>query len=370
MKRCPECRRDYYDDSLLYCLDDGNALLEGPASMDEPATAILQSQVVIPEAPTKIITRGQISAARTDAPPQTQNAAQNIASNRKWMTAGLLGVFLIAALGIGGYWLYGRGTQSIAVGDVKHSAAFYWQISEDEKNKFISETARDVQRLIGDEPSDLDQAAIRAIKLEIDEYVERKDSLSQKPFEEGLRTIYGRATQYAPLIAAAYDAHKIPPALGLYQAMIESEYRDCPTHPHPTGPVGLFQFSRKRAAQYGLTPNDYCDVRKQTEAAARHMSDLISDFGNERSSWTLALLSFNDGADQVRNHLRQMRAVGITERNFWAIRRYRETLQQSSNTGENEYVTRFFAAAIIGETPEAFELSTPPLTTLRPSTVR
>src|SRR5688500_3363846 len=43
MKRCPECRRDYYDDSLLYCLDDGSALLEGPASMDGPATAILQS---------------------------------------------------------------------------------------------------------------------------------------------------------------------------------------------------------------------------------------------------------------------------------------------------------------------------------------
>ena len=41
MKRCPECRRDYYDDTLLYCLDDGNALLEGPASSDEPTTAIL-----------------------------------------------------------------------------------------------------------------------------------------------------------------------------------------------------------------------------------------------------------------------------------------------------------------------------------------
>ena len=41
MKRCPECRRDYYDDTLLYCLDDGSRLLDGPASMDEPATAIL-----------------------------------------------------------------------------------------------------------------------------------------------------------------------------------------------------------------------------------------------------------------------------------------------------------------------------------------
>src|SRR5678816_3179585 len=43
MKRCPECRRDYYDDSLLYCLDDGSALLEGPATGDDAATAILRN---------------------------------------------------------------------------------------------------------------------------------------------------------------------------------------------------------------------------------------------------------------------------------------------------------------------------------------
>src|SRR2546421_2906191 len=53
MKRCPECRRDYYDDSLLYCLDDGSALLEGPATLDEPATALLDVSVppVRPEQP-------------------------------------------------------------------------------------------------------------------------------------------------------------------------------------------------------------------------------------------------------------------------------------------------------------------------------
>ncbi|MFN2413117.1 MAG: hypothetical protein ABR535_08725 [Pyrinomonadaceae bacterium] len=41
MKLCPQCRRDYFDDTLSFCLDDGSALLEGPASVDEPATAIL-----------------------------------------------------------------------------------------------------------------------------------------------------------------------------------------------------------------------------------------------------------------------------------------------------------------------------------------
>ena len=24
--RCPECKKDYFDDSLVYCLDDGVAL--------------------------------------------------------------------------------------------------------------------------------------------------------------------------------------------------------------------------------------------------------------------------------------------------------------------------------------------------------
>jgi len=47
MKRCPECRRDYFDDSLSYCLDDGTPLLEGPSSgrSDEPATAMMASGV-------------------------------------------------------------------------------------------------------------------------------------------------------------------------------------------------------------------------------------------------------------------------------------------------------------------------------------
>ena len=81
MKRCPECRRDYYDDTLLYCLDDGNALLDGPASGeaklgppsseggqfdDGPATAILLDSDSPAEAPT----RAQIqSTGQTAVPP-------------------------------------------------------------------------------------------------------------------------------------------------------------------------------------------------------------------------------------------------------------------------------------------------------------
>src|SRR5215208_5511063 len=40
MKRCPGCGREY-DNSMMFCLDDGTELLYGPANVDEPATAIL-----------------------------------------------------------------------------------------------------------------------------------------------------------------------------------------------------------------------------------------------------------------------------------------------------------------------------------------
>src|SRR5215218_4482216 len=40
MKRCPECMRDYADETLNFCLDDGSALLDGPAVLSNEATAI------------------------------------------------------------------------------------------------------------------------------------------------------------------------------------------------------------------------------------------------------------------------------------------------------------------------------------------
>lgn len=64
MKRCPQCGRDYNDDSLSFCLDDGSELLFGPAISnpsvsaaaqfdDGPETAILPGNAVRSEAATR-----------------------------------------------------------------------------------------------------------------------------------------------------------------------------------------------------------------------------------------------------------------------------------------------------------------------------
>ncbi|HKP70408.1 MAG TPA: hypothetical protein VJV05_14065 [Pyrinomonadaceae bacterium] len=88
MKRCPQCRRDYYDETLLYCLDDGTALLDGPASevhsvADSP-TAILPKETVKFEAVTL---------------PQADEGTGAKPGSAKWIVFAVLGVAAIGAIG-------------------------------------------------------------------------------------------------------------------------------------------------------------------------------------------------------------------------------------------------------------------------------
>jgi TolB-like protein/Tfp pilus assembly protein PilF len=100
MKRCPECRRDYFDDSLLYCLDDGATLLEGPGSA-ESATAILSDPQMTGEARTRTFDNSVATPAPTG-------------SNRNSIIAGVIGILLVTVLGIASFLYYGRGENEIS----------------------------------------------------------------------------------------------------------------------------------------------------------------------------------------------------------------------------------------------------------------
>ena len=62
MKRCPECRRDYYDDTLSFCLEDGSELVHGVSvensGTDDPATAIFHTTDAVAESPIRAQIRG------------------------------------------------------------------------------------------------------------------------------------------------------------------------------------------------------------------------------------------------------------------------------------------------------------------------
>ena len=100
MKRCPQCRRDYYDDSLSYCLEDGAVLLSGLP--DEPVTAILSGDLETSE-----------SATRTFDPAVGVNGSDQIQTshapfNKRTGTAAICVIILVAVLGVGGYFYLGR----------------------------------------------------------------------------------------------------------------------------------------------------------------------------------------------------------------------------------------------------------------------
>ena len=86
MKRCPECRRDYADDTLLYCLEDGAALIQGSVpSPDEPATAILSDPSVsaagqIDDATTRAFTN--TAAAEPQSQVGEPSEKQSFSANR------------------------------------------------------------------------------------------------------------------------------------------------------------------------------------------------------------------------------------------------------------------------------------------------
>src|SRR5205085_11076973 len=95
MKRCPECRKDYLDDSLLYCLDAGTELVQGSVT-DEPATAILSGDRASGEALTAAL---QVGGTTARSGPVTVRLPSFLSWERlPWILVALLAVGLVGAL--------------------------------------------------------------------------------------------------------------------------------------------------------------------------------------------------------------------------------------------------------------------------------
>jgi Tol biopolymer transport system component len=98
MKRCPECRRDYYDDSLLYCLDDGTALVDGPGG--EPTAILSERSIQTPAGDTSTKLFDSENRTMQQPDPTTQ------ATRRKPSWVALIVVIAVIVLGAGGYLIY------------------------------------------------------------------------------------------------------------------------------------------------------------------------------------------------------------------------------------------------------------------------
>jgi TolB-like protein/Tfp pilus assembly protein PilF len=96
MKRCPECRRDYHDETLSYCLEDGAALVSGIP--DDPVTALFD---LPPRGHSRNNEITKVLEAEDTSVGPPEGATPNRFDKRL-----VLAPMLVAVIAVGGFFAY------------------------------------------------------------------------------------------------------------------------------------------------------------------------------------------------------------------------------------------------------------------------
>ena len=240
------------------------------------------------------------------------------------------------------------------------NANVYQQMSQAERAAFVSAQARRIAKEMSGREYNFTPAFEAAIQNSIESYVKRIGNGSDRPGKGDARLVFERGQTQAPVLSSAFKARNVSQLIGLYIPAVESEYVNL-QEANAAGSIGMFQFLPKTGELYGLTKSDLLDVPKSADAAARYIADALKKFDGDPMKEALAILSYNRGVNNVERDIatfvsprtRQCSICALTEQGY----KLDATFQQ-----ENVYyVPRFFAAAIMGENPQAFGLQTQPL---------
>jgi hypothetical protein len=237
------------------------------------------------------------------------------------------------------------------------SNKLYQQMTPAERTAFVSAKARSIAREKSGNDYQFTPAFEATIQKQVDFYVQRIGA--GQPGRD-TRAMFERGQSSAPLINGIFNKHKISPLIGLYIPAIESAFINIQS-PNEAGSLGMFQFTQKTGQHFGLSPVDLLDVEKSADAAARYLTRSLKTFKDDPMKEALAILSYNRGAVSVE---RDLALLVTAENGSCSICVLTENSNRLDATFQNEnvyYVPRFFAAAIIGENPQAFGLQTQPL---------
>ncbi len=249
--------------------------------------------------------------------------------------------------------LSARASRAQAAGDSR----LYQQMSQAEQTMFVAEQARRIAREMSGTEYELTEAFVADIRKFVDKYARR---IGDQKGTRDARLIYERGQKIAPVLISAFKARGVSPLIGLYLPLIESEYVNLPA-PNAMGARGMFQFLPKTGERYLLTEQELLDVDKAADAAARYILDGLKQFKDDPMKEALALLSYNRGRQQTAQALQLVLDEQNKRCSICALNAARERLDQAFQTENVHYVPSFFAAAIIGENPQAFGLQQQPL---------
>lgn len=269
----------------------------------------------------------------------------------------------------------------------------YLEISNDaERLDFVRRKAEAISLAISKSPTpyEFSKGSLIFIEKYVRQYAERtKSKCIETPFQtscqpletlgglkgclwgENLVSLLSRARCFAPIIIRAFndDQHRSPAEIGLYIAMIESEYHT--RIGSDAGAKGMFQFLPSTAKLYGVANEEgLYDPKLMAVACAKYIRDRRGQFGTDKMSVTLAIAGYNRGPGSVEKDVAKVLnqkdtdavlAQNKGERDFWSLVESKSLLDKYFN-GENiKYVPKFFAAAIVGENPRAFGVDMDPL---------
>lgn len=253
----------------------------------------------------------------------------------------------------------------------------YLSLSPDEQRQYVAKESQHVARMIGNrEGYAFTPEVVGKIKVWVDAYAHRLNSPRPSggcTMRHDLRTLLERARSHAPLVVKAFNEKGLSAQVGLYLAMIESEY--CPCLSSGTGAKGMFQFVGTTARRYGVpyvtanskdrAPDDRCRVEVMAPIAAQYMKDLIAMFGTGPLSVPLAVASYNEGEGGLTSNL--VRALNAAknsdnpERSFWTMVANADQMSDQFQREAIKYVPHFFGAAIVGENPRVFGVEMAPI---------
>ncbi len=150
-----------------------------------------------------------------------------------------------------------------------------------------------------------------------------------------------RSGRYRPMIQRILDEEGVPQEL-IHLAQAESGF--IPRAMSRKAAGGMWQFLKWRGNEYGLKQTSYSDDRmdpeKATRAAARHLRDLYTQFGD----WYLAIAAYNCGPGTVEKAVER---TGYAD--FWELRRRGVLPAETTN-----YVPIILAMTIMEKYPAEY----------------
>jgi len=239
----------------------------------------------------------------------------------------------------------------------------YQQMTVAEQEAFVREQAVRLAREISGRNYEFTPEFIGVIQKNVDSYAKRVGSNARGRIgRTDLRLVVERGQMNAATIGTTFAARNLSPLLGIYLPMIESEYQNVES---PFGALGMFQFLPATGSRYGLSKEELLDMNKSADAAARYLSDGIFLFKHDPMKEALALLAYNRGSNQVVQELAQVLTKDTESCSICALTAASAQLDPTFQNENVYYVPRFFAAAIVGENPSRFGLSSGPLSSYR-----